>query len=42
MIAENYCQQVNDGFTYTAEDLARRMSAAKPANYRTLHAVVSS
>ena len=34
MIAENYCQQVNDGFTYTAEDLAAEY-AANPANYNT-------
>ncbi len=34
MIAENYCQQVNDGFTYTAEDLAAEYEA-KPANYST-------
>ena len=34
MIAENYCQQVNDGFTYTAEDLAAEYEA-KPANYNT-------
>lgn len=27
MIAENYCQQVNDGFTYTAEDLAAEYEA---------------
>ena len=34
MIAENYCQQVNDGFTYTAEDLAAEYEA-NPANYNT-------
>ena len=34
MIAENYCQQVNDGFTYTAEDLAAEYEA-NPADYNT-------
>ena len=33
-IAADYQQQVNDGFTYTAEDLAAEYEA-KPANYNT-------